>query len=88
MKQDLQLKDREWTCPDCNTTHDRDINASINLFLVGLNAAYGSTRLKVRRVSPEPDKSLTPAEYAPAGIQSIGYSRHTTKQESSSVRAR
>ena len=28
---DLELKDREWTCPNCNVKHDRDINASINL---------------------------------------------------------
>ena len=31
INKDLQLKDREWTCPDCNATHDRDINASINV---------------------------------------------------------
>jgi putative transposase len=68
IKADLQLKDREWTCPVCHTTHDRDINASINLFLEGL---------KVRRVSPEPALMPTPAEYATAGIQNIGYSCHT-----------
>lgn len=27
----LALKDRIWTCPDCNTVHDRDFNASKNL---------------------------------------------------------
>lgn len=36
----LTLKDREWTCPICQTKHDRDVNASKNL----LN--YGLTRLK------------------------------------------
>jgi putative transposase len=27
----LELKDRIWTCNNCNTTHDRDVNAAINI---------------------------------------------------------
>ena len=35
-KIDLKLKDRKWTCPECGRVHDRDNNASINLYNEGL----------------------------------------------------
>lgn len=35
----LTLKDRTWTCPHCNTVHDRDVNAAINIMNIGLASA-------------------------------------------------
>ena len=39
----LELKDREWTCPNCNSVLDRDVNAAINI----LN--FGSRYMPVER---------------------------------------
>jgi len=33
---ELKLSDRYWQCPICGTYHDRDINASINLYKIGM----------------------------------------------------
>ncbi|TPE46388.1 RNA-guided endonuclease TnpB family protein [Pontibacter mangrovi] len=36
IQQELKLHHREWTCVKCATTHDRDVNAAINIKAFGL----------------------------------------------------
>lgn len=42
----LSLRDRSWTCPSCGASHDRDLNASVNILRQGI-ASSGSTRKTV-----------------------------------------
>ena len=37
----LTLSDRRWICPECQTHHDRDINAAINIKRAGIAAQSG-----------------------------------------------
>jgi len=39
---ELRLSDREWTCPECLTAHDRDINAAFNVKEVGFRTYLAS----------------------------------------------
>ena len=45
--QNHKLKDlriRQWTCPQCNTVHDRDRNAALNILKVGTSTFFGEVQ--------------------------------------------
>ena len=44
--QKLDLATRQWTCPECGTSHDRDINAAINIREAGLAILAGAEMLR------------------------------------------
>lgn len=40
IKEKLSLSEREWTCENCSTTHDRDVNAAENIKWYGLETIF------------------------------------------------
>jgi putative transposase len=87
VKTKLALAERIWTCDGCGATHDRDLNAAINLARLsehaprmdGRPAGSGPAagRGAIRKTSPPPraaaggDEASTPAQW-PAGHRSDG----------------
>jgi putative transposase len=61
---ELSLSTRAWSCPDCRTRHDRDINAAKNILAAGRAVAGGSAPgevcgADVRRQGPSLPQSAT-----------------------------
>jgi putative transposase len=47
----LPLNIREWECPKCKTTHDRDLNASKNILAAGLAVSVCGANIRPERES-------------------------------------
>ncbi len=43
----LSLSTRQWVCPDCGQSHDRDLNASINILMAGKAILAGADGLRI-----------------------------------------
>jgi putative transposase len=41
----LTLSDRKWVCLACDSVHDRDVNAALNIKEIGLKNSVGTTRI-------------------------------------------
>lgn len=57
---DLVLKDREWKCNCCGTTHDRDLNAAINIRNEGIKIKNMKIGMSLPELTPLESKSIDP----------------------------
>ena len=53
---DLKLENREWTCLECGTKHDRDFNASVNLEKVAASSAETQNACEGRGPLADPQR--------------------------------
>ncbi len=58
----LPLRVREWTCPHCGVTHDRDVNAANNLRAAGLAASACGAGVRPQRESSRTGRPVTKQE--------------------------
>lgn len=74
INKELQLKDREWTCSNCSTVLDRDVNAACNIKSFALkNYLSGEHRLKNQDELPRLLGVMTP-EAQPIALAWVGSS--------------
>ena len=60
---EITLDVKEWTCPECHTHHDRDVNAAINIRRKGIEQLQAAPEDKL----PLAEGNVKPAKKATAG---------------------
>lgn len=68
----LTLKDREWTCANCGTTHDRDVNGAVSVKEFGLKKYF--SKLTPMGSRGEPAEQSAMKGCVEAGSQSAFFS--------------
>lgn len=66
----LSLSTREWTCPECGVTHDRDVNAAVNVKAAGLAVFACGEAIRPGRAKPVKARLREAGSSSPRGGES------------------
>ena len=61
IQESMPLSVRDWTCPSCDTRHDRDVNAAVNIMAVGQTVSAHGGAVRRSRATASERKSLRSA---------------------------
>lgn len=65
INKELKLSDREWTCPECGTTHDRDLLAANNIKRMGMGTPAGEKAQTTRKPKAKKPKKTKTTKHQP-----------------------
>jgi len=74
LNSELNISTRKWTCHECRTVHDRDVNASMNIYTEGLKQLISQSETSISTVG-------TTGSHACGDDRSLSFRKHSSMNQ-------